>query len=93
MRKSGHARALSPPYSEDHLFHVIPDIPPDISISKQIDTVECKIKQNVVQEFGTMWTTHVKDLVVHGKFLELLALGGSYLSWRNLTYNISRGIL
>jgi hypothetical protein len=73
---------------EDHFSQIMPEIPPDVSIHKQIETVKSKVKQNVSEEFHTMWNNHIKNLVVQGKFLVLLALEGSHLSRRSLIFNL-----
>ncbi len=78
-------------YCEEH-FQAIPlDI--DQTPPKQIDIVKDKIKRNISEEVKYAWQNHVKDLVVQGKFLELLALEQTHLTWRSLIYNLPRGLL
>jgi hypothetical protein len=50
-------------YSEDHFSQIMPEIPPDVSIHKQIETVKSKVKQNLSEEFHTMWNNHIKNLL------------------------------
>ena len=55
--------------------------------------IKKKVKYNVAQEFHTMWHHHIKELVVQGRFLEILAMEESQISWRSIIYNLPRGIL
>ena len=55
--------------------------------------MKSRIKQNIHNEFQQKWISQIKDLTVQGRFLELLHLEQSHLSWRSLIYDLPRGIL
>ena len=80
-------------YSENHLHQALPDDSLKHPTAKQIDAVKNKIKTNVATEFHTMWTNHIKSLLVQGKFLEIISLEQSHISWRSLIFNLPRGVL
>ena len=64
------------------------------SIDKNyIDTIKKKVKDNINEECKIMWYNHVKTLSVQGRFLELLHIEKSHVTWRSLIYNLPRGIL
>ena len=55
--------------------------------------MKSKIKNNITTEINSAWQTHIKGLVTQGRFLEILALEESQLTWKSTMYNLPRGIL
>ena len=79
-------------YSENHFNMIESDIPNEMTRAN-VDTIKAKVKNNVSQEFHAMWHNHIKTLVIQGRFLEILSLEQSHISWRSIIYNLPRGIL
>ena len=79
-------------FSEDHFQNSISDIPgePDQS---NINIVKSHVKKSISQEIQDMWYNHIKGLTVQGRFLDLLHLEGTHLTWRSIMYNLPRGVL
>ena len=80
-------------YSEEHFQQALPDNSHARPTTKQIETVKNRIKSNVSLEFYNKWTNHIKSLLIQGKFLEIIAIEETDLSWKSLIYNLPRGIL
>ena len=40
-----------------------------------------------------MWQNHIKSLTVQGRFLDILNLENTHLTWRSYIYDLPRGIL
>ncbi len=57
------------------------------------DTIKKKVKNNISEEHRNMWYDHVKSLSVQGRFLEILHIENSHITWRSLIFNLPRGIL
>ena len=49
---------------------------------------EGEAKQILTQEVSTIWHTHVKEIVVQGKFLDLLSLKSNCMIWKSIMYNL-----
>jgi hypothetical protein len=67
--------------------------PPAHASPKQQETIKSKIKKNISGEIQNMWRHHIKTLTVQGRFLEILALENSSVSWKSVMYDLPRGIL
>ena len=59
----------------------------------QIEHVKKTIKTNIATEFKQMWHNHIKDLVVQGKYLELMSIEENHISWKSVMFNLPRGVL
>ncbi len=55
--------------------------------------VKKTIKKNINDEFQDMWHNHIKLLLVQGRFLDLMNIKESFITWRSLIYNLPCGIL
>jgi hypothetical protein len=80
-------------YSENHYANAQDDSIQSNITSKHMQTVKNKVKANVNQEFQDLWTNHIKGLAVQGRFLEILALEKSHITWKSIIYNLPRGLL
>ena len=47
----------------------------------------------VTDEIKSLWDDKVKDLLVQGKFLQLVHLEGSCFTWKHIIYQFPRGVL
>lgn len=79
-------------YSEDHFLNSSTDKPnkPD---KNYIETVKKRVKQTINTEFKERWSNHLKKLTVQGKFLEILTIEESNISWKSVIYNLPKKIL
>ena len=80
-------------YSENHYQKANTAVHMTDQSLQQLTSVKRKVKQNISDEFQNMWHDHIKELTVQGKFLQILHLEQSHISWRSLIYNLPRGIL
>ena len=79
--------------SENHYLQATSTIPSEDHTGKYQEKVKNKIKDSVNNEVQTMWKDHIRTLTVQGRFLELVALEESALTWRSIMFNLPRGIL
>ena len=79
-------------YSETHYQEVTntTELMPE---NTTLQYVKNKVKQNISAEFQNMWHNHIKHLLVQGRFLEILHIEKTHISWRSLIYNLPRGVL
>ena len=47
----------------------------------------------MTEEIRHLWNSKVKDLLVQGSFLQILHLENSCFSWKNIIYELPRGVL
>jgi hypothetical protein len=80
-------------YSEDHYQQASASCDQVDNSQQLITTMKRKVKDNINEEFSSMWHDHVKSLTVQGNFLDLLHVENSHITWRSLIYNLPRGIL
>ena len=78
-------------YSENQLESAIAN--PDCSQTNQLDKIKNRIKENINIEFQQRWINQIKALTVQGRFLEILHIEKSNITWRSMCYNLPRGIL
>ncbi len=78
-------------YSEDQYQSAIASC--DTDDPNLLVTTKKKVKDNINQEFSTMWHEHIKSLTVQGRFLELLHMENTHITWRSIIFNLPRGIL
>ena len=52
-----------------------------------------KVKQLVRDEIRSLWDDKVKGLLVQGKFLAIVELEKSCLTWKHIIYQLPRGVL
>ncbi len=89
MKLSGHLRTLSV-YSESQFHQAIDSAPDD---QQSINKVKKTIKKNINDEFQDIWHKHIKTLLIHGRFLDLMNIQESFITWCSLIYNLPQGIL
>ena len=61
--------------------------------AQYLQNVKHKIKQNIQQETNKYWANHVKNLVVQGRFLDLIHEEKNNITWQSIIYNLPKGIL
>ena len=92
-RERGYTRKGSISTASEDCFqnsaHDIPDEPN----KTYIETVKKRVKQNIEQEINSTWINHVKSLTVQGRFLEILSIEQSNITWKSIAYNLPRNIL
>ena len=76
-------------YSEHQYLNVTENV----NETSTIDNIKNKIKSAVRNEFHDMWHDSIKELVVQGRFLDLVAAEKSHISWRSYIYDLPRGVL
>ena len=52
-----------------------------------------KVKNLITDEIRSLWNDKVKDLIVQGKFLQIVHLEKSCLTWKHIIYQLPRGVL
>ncbi len=80
-------------YSEEQFVAAQAETSPQQNTRRNVESVKAKVKLNIAEEFHEMWTKHIKTLTVQGRFLEILSMEESHITWRSLIYNLPRGIL
>ena len=61
--------------------------------SKYLEKVKDNIKSKIKQDVNRYWANHVKNLVVQGRFLDLLYDENNTITWQSIIYNLPQGIL
>ena len=51
------------------------------------------VKKSIKEEIQSTWNNHIKSLIVQGKFLDLLSMEKSDITWKSIMYNLPRGVL
>ncbi len=51
------------------------------------------IKENINDECQDMWHNYIKTLLVQARFLDLMNIQESFITWHSLIYNLPHGIL
>ena len=76
--------------SEDMFNKAITNISPSkITIS----STKSAVKKSINEEIQSTWSQHIKSLTVQGKYLDLLSMEKSDITWKSIMYNLPRGIL
>ena len=79
-------------YSENILHQSCPNIP-DNPDNKYIEATKKKVKQNINKEIQDNWFSHIMNLTVQGKFLYILKIEKSNITWKSIIYDLPKGIL
>ena len=77
-------------YSEDHYIQastVVDDV------RNRVQRIKICVKNTVSDGFSNKWHKHKKSLVVQGRFLELLTIEHTHITWRSCIYSLPRGVL
>ena len=77
-------------YSEDHYIQASTDVD---DVRNRVQCVKTCVKNAVSDEFSNMWHKHIKSLVVQGRFLELLTIEQTHITWRSCIYSLPREVL
>ena len=80
-------------YCEDH-FQNCNNLEDQTTHSpSDIASVKKRVKLSVKEEVQSNWSDHIKTLVVQGRFLEILNIENSSITWKSIAYNLPRNIL
>ena len=58
-----------------------------------LKTIQNKAKSYLTDHVQNLWNSHVKTLLVQGRFFDLLAIETSCHHWKSIIYNLPSGIL
>ncbi len=65
----------------------------DNPTTANLEKTKRTIKKNISDDFASLWVQRIQPLVVQGRFLELLHIQETHITWRSIIYNLPRGIL
>ncbi len=77
-------------HSENQFHQAIDSAPDD---QQYVMQVKKTIKKNINDKFQDMWHNRIKTLLVKGRFLDLMNIQESFITWRSFIYNLPHGIL
>ena len=86
-RESKWVRKKSIIVKSDEVYSSVKGVHPTLTGKKKEAT---KILTN---EVSTIWHTYVKDLVVQGRFLDLLSMESNCMIWKSIMYNLPVKVL
>ncbi len=66
---------------------------PDELSPPSIDSIKKQVKKNIDDEVHATWINHIKTLTVQGRFLDILNMEQSNITWKSIAYNLPRNIL
>ena len=86
-RESKWVRKKSSIVSCDEVYSSVKEKEPTLKGKKK------EAKKILSQEVSTIWHSHVKELIVQGKFLDLLSLESTCTIWKSIMYNLPVKVL
>ena len=86
-RESKWVRKRSIIVKSDEVYSSVKGVHPTLKGKKK------EAKKILTHEVSTIWHTHVKDLVVQGRFLDLLSMESNCMIWKSIMYNLPVKVL
>ena len=86
-RESKWVRKRSIIVKSDEVYSSVKGVHPTLKGKKK------EAKKILTHEVSTIWHTHVKDLIVQGRFLDLLSMESNCMIWKSIMYNLPVKVL
>ena len=87
-REQSWTRKKSITHESESVFKIV-----NKSVDTPLKTIQKNAKTYLKDQVQEMWHSHVKTLLVQGRFFDLLALETTCHHWKSIIYNLPHGVL